>query len=114
MTVTFFFKVTDTGEDLNSLSASHRILTAPRLVVARCRVVVGDRTIHQFLLHHFIVARVVCGDLCVGGEVDGWNVGGVSCISSGGPEEGGLMDLIRYSNACLCIFYIWTSVGFTS
>ena len=33
MTVTFFFKVTDTGEDLNSLSASHWILTA-RLVVA--------------------------------------------------------------------------------
>lgn len=52
---------------------------------------VGNRAIHQFLLYNFFVARLVCGNLCVGGGSDGQDVGGVSCASNGGPEEGGLM-----------------------
>ena len=51
-------------------------------------VVAGDRPIDQFLLYHLLVARLVCGDLCVGREVDGWNAGGISYISDGSPEEG--------------------------
>lgn len=54
---------------------------------------VGDRTIDQFLLYHFLVARVVCGDLHVGGEFDGWNAGEVSRTQCGSPEERRLMDL---------------------
>ena len=68
MTVTFFFQVTDTGQEpiLHVASKSDRSYSF--LVY---RVVVGDRTIHHFLLYHFFVARVVCGDLRIGGEFDG-------------------------------------------
>ena len=38
----------------------------------------GDRSIDQFLLYHFVVGRVVGGDLCFGREVDGWDVSGGS------------------------------------
>ena len=51
-------------------------------------IVARDRPIDQFLLYHLLVTRLVCGDLCVGREVDGWNVGGISHISDRSPEEG--------------------------
>ena len=68
MTVTFFFQVTDTGEEpiLHVASKSDRSYSF--LVY---RVVVGDRTIDHFLLYHFFVARVVRGGLRLGGEFDG-------------------------------------------
>ena len=44
-------------------------------------------SIDQFLLYNLSVARVVCGDLRVGGEFDGWDAGGVSCTSSRCPED---------------------------
>ena len=50
-TVTFFFKVADTG---------------PRLETSRPTS----------------PTRTVCGSLGIGGEIDGWNVGGISCTSS--------------------------------
>jgi len=59
----------------------------------RYRIVVGDRSVDQFLLYHFFFTRVFCGDLRVGGEFDGWGVGGISRTSSGSPGEGGVMDL---------------------
>ena len=49
-------------------------------------IVAGDWTVDQFLLYHFVVGRVVCGDLRFGGEVDGWILGGVPATSSEGPE----------------------------
>ena len=68
MTVTFFFQVTDTGQESILYVASNSDHSYSFLVY---RVVVGDRTIHHFLLYHFFVARVVCGDLRIGGEFDG-------------------------------------------
>ena len=58
------------------------------------RIVAGDWPIDQFLLYHFLVARLVCGDLCVGGEIDGWDAGGISYISGGSPEEGRMTNLV--------------------
>jgi hypothetical protein len=60
----------------------------------RYGIVARDRSIDQLLLYHFPVARLVCGDLRVGGEFDGWNVGRIPCTSDGSPEEGGMMDWV--------------------
>ena len=68
MTVTFFFQVTDTGQESILYVAFNSDRSYSFLVY---RVVVGDRTIDHFLLYHFFVARVVCGDLRIGGEFDG-------------------------------------------
>jgi len=56
--------------------------------------VVGDRSVDQFLLYHFSVTHVVCGNLHVGGEFDGWGVGGISHTSSRSPGEGRI-DRVR-------------------
>jgi hypothetical protein len=62
----------------------------------RYGIVAGDRAVDQFLLYHFDVACVVRGDLCVGREANGGNVGWVSCSWSGSPE-GGLMGSMSIS-----------------
>jgi hypothetical protein len=71
MTVTFFFNVTDTGE----LDIVH--------VCEKCthwdaRIVVGNRSIYQFLLHHINVAGVVGWYLFSWWGVDGGCLGIIS------------------------------------
>ena len=64
-------------------------------------IVAGDRPIDQLLLYHFLVARLVCGDLCVGGEIDGWDAGGISYISGGSPEKGRMMNSVVWGRLSL-------------
>lgn len=53
--MTFFLNVTDTGKECQ---VHRRSFTD-----ARCRLLVGNRTIHQLLLHHISFVSVVCWHL---------------------------------------------------
>ena len=73
---------------LIALNSHNRFCAGPTVTFFfRHGIVARDRSIYQLFLHHFSVARVVCGDLRVGGEFYGWNAGGVSYTSSRCREE---------------------------